>query len=100
MIRVEITEEAQQDIDNIEEFLLQNWNEKVLLNFYDKLENAITILESGKVFFEKYEDTKYRKFLLTKHNTMICDVRADVLYVLRVINNFQNPEDNYESISK
>lgn len=33
MIRVEITEEAQQDIDNIGEFLLQNWNEKVLLNF-------------------------------------------------------------------
>lgn len=52
MIRVEITEEAQQDIDNIEEFLLQNWNEKVLLNFYDKLENAITILESGKVFLK------------------------------------------------
>ena len=52
MIRVEITEEAQQDIDNIGEFLLQNWNEKVLLNFYDKLENAITILESGKVFLK------------------------------------------------
>ncbi|MEC5172400.1 hypothetical protein QF024_001111 [Chryseobacterium nepalense] len=31
---------------------------------------------------------------------MICDVRSDVLYVLRIINNFQNPDDNYESISK
>ncbi len=67
-MKVNISVEAQQDINDIESYLLQKWNERVVLKFFDLLDNAIAILETGNVHFEKYRDTDFMKYLVTKHN--------------------------------
>ncbi|WP_177205405.1 hypothetical protein [Halpernia frigidisoli] len=49
----------------------------------------------GFVVFQKYEETIYRKILITKHNTLIYVIKDDVI---RIIQNFQDPEENYKDI--
>lgn len=100
MFKVDISVEAQQDIDEIESYLLRKWNQNVVFKFFDLLDKAISILEVGNVNFEKYEDTGFMKYLVTKHNYIIYDYQGDLLRIHRIINNFQNPGDNYESVSK
>ncbi len=100
MFKVDISIEAQQDIDEIESYLLRKWNQDVVFSFFDLLDNAISILELGNVYFEKYENTGYMKYLVTKHNYIVYDYQDDLLRIHRIINNFQNPDDNFKSISK
>lgn len=98
MRKVRISSDAKLDLIKIEEYLLNKWNEKIADDFYQKLINAIDILETTNVNFEKYFDTDFRKFLLTKHNTIIYQVMADEITIVRILQNFQNPEDNYDSL--
>ncbi len=100
MLKSEITENAQKDIGRIEKYLLLKWNEQVLLDFLIRLRDALDILESGNIHFERYEDTNFRKFLLTKHNSIIYKVENETVYIVRILQNFQNPDDNYGSVSK
>ena len=57
-------------------------------------------IASEKVLFYRYEDTEFRKYLLTKHNTIIYKIEDDIIYIVRILQNFQNPDDNYKSIEK
>lgn len=99
-MRYEISEKAQQDLLNIESYLLEEWTIDVLEDFFKKFEKAIDILLDKKVFFQKYEDTYFHKFIITKHNSIIYSYGEDVLYIHRVLQNFQDPEDNYKSIKE
>ena len=51
-------------------------------------------IASEKVLFYRYEDTEFRKYLLTKHNTIIYKIEDDIIYIVRILQNFQNPDDN------
>lgn len=100
MPKVEISSDAKMDLMKIEDYLINKWSEKVADDFYVKLINAIEILENGSVVFEKYENTRFRKFLLTKHNTIIYDVQKDLITIMRILQNFQDPNENYKSLEK
>mgnify|MGYP000700506672 CR=1 FL=1 len=64
---------------------------------YDK---ALEILSSEIVVFSFYEDTLFRKFLLTKHNTIIYKIENETIYITRILQNFQNPEKNYKDLTE
>lgn len=66
MRKVNISSDAKADLIKIEEYLLGKWNERVADDFYQKLIDAIHILETTNVQFEKYSDTNFRKFLFNK----------------------------------
>jgi len=100
MRKVKISSEAKLDLIRIEEYLLNKWNEKVADDFYQKLIDAIDILETTMVNFERYFDTDFRKFLLTKHNTIIYRLIGDEITIVRILQNFQNPDDNYKSLNE
>ena len=99
MRKVKISSEAKSDLIRIEEYLLNKWNEKVADDFYQKLIDAIDILETTNVQFEKYLDTDFRKFLLTKHNTIIYRMENDDITIVRILQNFQDPDENYKSLN-
>ena len=67
-------------------------------NFVDRFYNIVEIILEGNVIFQKYEDTNYHKILITKHNTLIYLVENDVLKIIRILQNFQDPEQNYKEI--
>lgn len=54
----------------------------------------------GIAVFQSYEDTKYQKILITKHNTLIYVIENNIVKVIRILQNFQDPEDNYKSLEK
>lgn len=99
-MRYEISEKAQQDLFNIESYLLEEWNIDVLEDFFIKFQRAINILLDKKVIFQKYEDTHFYKFNVTKHNSIVYNYGEDVLYIHRVLQNFQDPNENYKLLEK
>lgn len=99
MRKVKISSDAKLDLIKIEEYLLSKWNEKVADDFYEKLIEAIDILENVNVNFERYLDTDFRKFLLTKHNTIIYKIGDEEITIVRILQNFQNPDENYQSLN-
>ena len=94
MRRIKILNSADSDFKNIEDYLLKECFYDVLVDFYDKYDKALEILSSEKVVFSRYEETEFRKYLLTKHNTIIYKIENDIIYIVRILQNFQNPDDN------
>ncbi|MFL9835242.1 type II toxin-antitoxin system RelE/ParE family toxin [Chryseobacterium terrae] len=99
-MRYEISEKAEQDLLDIEKYLLAKWNVTVLENFFIKLQKAINLLLEKKVLFKKYENTHFHQYVVTKHNSLIYFYEDDVLYIVRIIQNFQNPDENYQSLNE
>ncbi|MBD3906180.1 type II toxin-antitoxin system RelE/ParE family toxin [Chryseobacterium sp. Ch-15] len=99
MRKINISSDAKSDLIKIEEYLLDKWNERVADDFYQKLIDVIDILETTNVQFEKYSDTNFRKFLLTKHSTIIYKVEENEINIVRILQNFQNPDENYQSLN-
>jgi hypothetical protein len=69
-----------------------------LEDFNFKLDHYLKIIIDGIAVFQKYEDTVYNKILITKHNTLIYMIENDVLKVIRILQNFQDPEENFNSL--
>lgn len=98
-MEIHFSKEAFDDLDEIEDFLLYKWNDKVLEDFNLKLDHCLQIIMDGIAVFQNYEDTKYQKILITKHNTLIYNIEENIIKVIRILQNFQNPEDNYSSLT-
>lgn len=99
MKQIILTDEAKFDIIEIENFLLNKWGLNVLLDFNEKFDKALEIISAGNVVFERYENTEYRKYLLTKHNYIIYKDIGDTVYIIKLLQNFQNPEENYKTLT-
>ena len=99
-MKIEILSSADKDLKSIEEYLLEKWSYEVLLDFYEKYDKALEILSSEILVFSFYEDTLFRKFLLTKHNTIIYKIENETIYITRILQNFQNPEKNYKDLTE
>ncbi|KQM34668.1 hypothetical protein ASE55_15750 [Chryseobacterium sp. Leaf201] len=77
---------------------MEKWSIDVLEDFFEKFKKAITILPDKKVIFQKYEDTNFHKLLITKYNSLIYSYEENVLYIHRVLQNFQDPDENYHAL--
>ncbi len=97
-MKINFSDESLADLRNIEEYLLKNWNDKVFDDFLKKLDEIVIIITEGNVVFQKYENTDYHKVLITKHNTLIYIVEDHVLKIMRILQNFQDPDENYNAL--
>lgn len=98
-MKIQFSKQSFDDLDEIEDYLLNKWNDKVLEDFNAKLDHCIKLIVDEVVVFQKYEDTIYHKVLITKHNTMIYSLNEDTLTVHRILQNFQDPDENYKSVT-
>lgn len=97
-MEIQFSKASFDDLDEIEDYLLNTWNDKVLDDFNLKLDQTLNLIIDGVVVFQKYEDTNYHKILITKHNTLIYSLDQNILTIHRILQNFQDPDDNYESL--
>ena len=97
-MKIKFSEESLSDLRNIEEYLLEHWSDKILDDFLTKLDEIVEIICDGKVVFQKYEDTIYRKILITKHNTLIYIIENNTLKIVKILQNFQDPNGNEKSL--
>lgn len=94
------TNRAKSDLEILEDFLIENWGFNVLDDFYEILERKISSLENGSLIHQKYENTKFHKILITKHNYIIYEISGNQINLLNMINNFRDPESNYKLITE
>lgn len=99
-MEIRFSKASYDDLDEIEDYLLNEWNDKVLDDFNLKLHHCLTLITDGIAVFQKYEDTNYHKILITKHNTLIYSLDNNILTVHRILQNFQDPTDNHKSIKR
>jgi len=94
------TNRAKLVLEILEDFLIDNWGFEVLENFYEILERKVSLLENGNLVHQKYEDTDFHKVLITKHNSIIYEISDNQINFLNMINNFRNPNSNYNLITE
>lgn len=94
------TNRAKLDLEILEDFLIENWGFEVLESFYEILDRKISLLENGNLVHQKYEDTDFHKVLITKHNSIIYEISNSQINLLNMINNFRNPDYNYNLITE
>ncbi|QQQ29577.1 type II toxin-antitoxin system RelE/ParE family toxin [Chryseobacterium indoltheticum] len=97
-MKINFSDESLADLRNIEKYLLEKWNDKIYDDFLTKFAEIIEIISAGNVVFQKYENTDYHKILITKHNTLIYTIENNVLKIIKILQNFQDPDNNYESL--
>ncbi len=85
---------AQQDLDSILNYLLLNWDAKVLMNFIELVETiTFQISQHPKQFPVINKQNKIRKCVLTKHNTLYYRERKESIDILRIFDNRQDPKN-------
>ena len=94
------TNRAKSDLENLEDFLIENWGFDVLEDFYEILERKISLLKNGNLIHQKYEDTNFHKLLINKHNSIIYEIAGNQINLLNMINHFRNPDSNYKTITE
>lgn len=97
-MKIKFSDESLSDLRNIEEYLLEHWSDKILDDFLTKLDEIVEIICDGKVVLQKYEDTIYHKILITKHNTLIYIIENNTLKIVKILQNFQDPNGNEKSL--
>ena len=84
---------AVSDIENILDYLSDNWNQQVALKFISEVENLLaSISKQPKLFPTINKKNKVRKCVITKHNTLYYREHNNTIQVLRIIDSRQHPE--------
>lgn len=99
-MKVIISNRAKNDITDIKYYVVNKWGWKVFEAFYNKLNATIDLIKDGVVVHQYYEDTQYKKVLITEHNTLIYYIENDILYLVTILNNFKDPNANYDIVKK
>lgn len=81
------------DLENTLAYLQKNWNDQVVINFLDNIENLIEqIAKNPKQFPLVNKKRKVRRCVITKHNTIFYRVHKGSVELLRIFDNRQNPQ--------
>lgn len=88
-----ISPQAKDDILNIFKYLKENWGQKFVDEFLQKLESFYDILLINPRLFGYYNKRlKIRKYILTKQNIIYYRINKNVTEVIIVFDIRQNPE--------
>jgi plasmid stabilization system protein ParE len=86
--------EANQNLANILNYLLNNWNEKVAKNFLDNVDKKlIAISYQPFVGVASEKDESVRSVLLSKHNRLY-SIYNNTIELLCILDTRQNPNKN------
>lgn len=76
-------------------YLLENWNKKVADDFYKKFGSTVKLIANhphiGQPTAKKQN---IRRKLITKHNCIYYQIKADSIILLDVLDTRQNPKKN------
>jgi plasmid stabilization system protein ParE len=84
---------AENDLENILNYLDKNWERKIASNFIDLTVNILNqIFENPKQFPISYKREKVRKCVLTKHNTLFYRETILSIEILRIYDTRQDSD--------
>lgn len=85
------SDKAEEDFAYNVEYLYRDWNEEVVLDFTTETARVLKIIRNTPRAFRKDKKTNAHCAAITKHITLIYDVRQKEIELLRFWNNSQNP---------
>lgn len=84
---------SETDFSKILQYLHENWDENVAVQFIDLTENILDqIAINPRQFPVIFKKKKIRKCVLTKHNTMFYRVNKTQIDILRIFDARQDPK--------
>ena len=87
------TDEALRNLDQILNYLQQNWTQKEVDNFKKKLSKQLDIiLRFPLIFPESDKQPRLRKSVLSKQTTIFYEIKRSVIYVVYLFDNRQEPD--------
>lgn len=87
------TDTALENKENISAYLIENWTERELRNFYQALERRIQLISYNPELYAIVEGTELtRRSVLTKRTIIFYEFRDNVVEILYLFNTYQNPD--------
>jgi len=84
--------EASENLDQIVSYLLRDWSEKELTNFFIRLEKQLSIITMKPELYKKsIRKAGLHECQITNHNTLFYTFDAATVYIITVFDNRQNP---------
>jgi len=84
--------EAVENLEKIIAYLEEKWSEKEIKKFIKKLEKQISVIKKQPLSFPKSQLIEARKSVLSKQTIIYYKVFEDVIYIVTIFDNRQNPE--------
>ena len=93
--RIIILKRAEQKIKKVYAYLLENWNEKVADEFYNKFENTVkSISLQPGIGRPSAKRPDIRRKLVTKHNCLYYRIKNDSIIIINILDTRRNPKKN------
>ncbi|GAB5465673.1 MAG: hypothetical protein Kapaf2KO_11090 [Candidatus Kapaibacteriales bacterium] len=80
-------------LDEITAFIEQQWNEEVVDNFLDRLDERIEQLKSNPRIGPVYKQTEFRQLIIHPLVTLFYELRIDYISLTLVWANKKNPQE-------
>lgn len=87
------TAEAIRNKNKIADYLIENWSERELRNFYRELDRRIKLISHKPELYQLVEDTDYtRRSVLNKHTIIFYEFKNEVVEILYLFNTRRDPD--------
>jgi plasmid stabilization system protein ParE len=87
------SEQALTDLQNILDYLTENWTQRELKNFSQRLDKRINLIRHYPNLFPSSSTKKsIRRSVLTKHTTIYYQVQTQTLKIVTLFDTRQNPK--------
>jgi plasmid stabilization system protein ParE len=91
--RIQWTERATFDLQNIIDYLLYKWTEKEVRNFARKLDKRLELISINPRLFPKTNKRKnVRRSVLTKHTVIYYETSTDTIKIVTLFDPRQDPK--------
>lgn len=91
--RILWTDFALSQLESTIKYLEENWTEKELINFSNKLENIISLIAQNPYLFQKSDIKKdIRRVVILSKNTLYYRIKEDNVEIISFFSNRQDPK--------
>jgi plasmid stabilization system protein ParE len=97
--KVIISKTAEKRLEELFKYLLENWSQKIKLNFIKKLDDKIRLIKQHPEAFPESEKEKgLRKCVITRHTTMFYRFNSKQISIITFFDTRQNPKKLKEDL--
>ena len=79
-------------LENILDYLINNWSVKTKDNFLSKLDRTISLIQTSPKLFPKSNIENIRKAVITKQITLFYIINKDTIEIITLFDTRQNPK--------
>ena len=85
------TEESINNLEDILDYLIQNWTQKEVVSFKQKLKKQLELIAKfPRMFPVSDQNSILRKAVLNKQNTVYFEIRGEIIYITYLFVNRRN----------